>query len=293
MAAPKEPKKDDPTLKTRLPANCEVLARATHGYGQIEGYVSVDGSYKIGSYGGPITAAWSQEVGRHGGWKTVENVANTSTSKNPSVTHEMNPGHHFNYIGHGHSKTVDGNHDHWGGANHSDSVTLDHSVNVGNRKFAGAGNMSLGGAKGGKLEIAYQGPSARITSCDKVEVVTGSQYRSIEGDHVEQTIGNRLTLGGKDHGHYVDGNYDVKASSGSVQFRAGAGANVIAASDILIKSGTTITLQVGSSTIVISSSSITLNSPKIDLKSGGDITTQGSTTKIQGGGVHAPPTTFS
>lgn len=65
--------------------------------------------------------------------------------------------------------------------------------------------------------------------------------------------------------------------------------------DITIESDTTITLKVGQNSIEISSSGITINAGggKLDLKASGDVTTQGSTTKLQGGGSPGTPTTIT
>lgn len=65
--------------------------------------------------------------------------------------------------------------------------------------------------------------------------------------------------------------------------------------DITIESTTTITLKVGSNSIEISSSGITINAGggKLDLKASGSVTTQGSDTKLQGGGSPGIPTTIT
>lgn len=65
--------------------------------------------------------------------------------------------------------------------------------------------------------------------------------------------------------------------------------------EVTITSDTKIVLKVGSNKIEITSSGITIDagSGKLDLKASGDVTTQGSTTKLQGGGSPGIPTTIT
>ena len=69
--------------------------------------------------------------------------------------------------------------------------------------------------------------------------------------------------------------------------------NQSAKSDITIESDTKITLKVGSNSIEISKQGIKINGKTVDIKADGEVTTKGSSTKIQGGGMTAPPTTFN
>ena len=83
------------------------------------------------------------------------------------------------------------------------------------------------------------------------------------------------------------------SSDAKIIVKAESSAN-ITAQEITITADTKITLKVGGSTIVIDSSGITINSAgTVDIKGAGAITTQGATTKIQGGGAPGIPTTFT
>jgi len=82
-------------------------------------------------------------------------------------------------------------------------------------------------------------------------------------------------------------------SQAKVIITASSSAN-ITAQEITITADTKITLKVGSNKIEISSSGITIDAGggKVDITATGDVKTKGATTKIQGGGLTAPPTTF-
>jgi uncharacterized protein (DUF2345 family) len=68
---------------------------------------------------------------------------------------------------------------------------------------------------------------------------------------------------------------------------------VKAVGKILIESDTEIELKVGGTSILITSSGITIDAAgAVNIKGSGAITTQGSSTRIQGGGKAAPRTTF-
>lgn len=73
-----------------------------------------------------------------------------------------------------------------------------------------------------------------------------------------------------------------------------ADVNITSKANITITADTKITLKVGSNKIEISSSGITIDagSGKVDITATGDVRTKGATTKVQNGGVVAPPTTF-
>ena len=92
-----------------------------------------------------------------------------------------------------------------------------------------------------------------------------------------------------------DGDYGVHVQDKNIDFKADSGkAQIKTAKDITIESDTKITLKVGGSTIVITPTDITITAAgKVNIKASDDVITKGATTKIQGGGAAAPPTTFS
>ena len=76
---------------------------------------------------------------------------------------------------------------------------------------------------------------------------------------------------------------DIKSSK-DMSAKSDAKIDINAKGEITISSDKKITLKVGSSTITISEDGI-------EIKSSGSVTTKGSATKLQGGGMPAPPTT--
>ena len=82
------------------------------------------------------------------------------------------------------------------------------------------------------------------------------------------------------------------SSNASMSIKADSNVSVKASEDMTIN-GKTITITADDTLILkVGGSKITIKSSGIEIESSGDIKTQGSTTKIQGGGPVAPPTTF-
>ena len=107
--------------------------------------------------------------------------------------------------------------------------------------------------------------------------------------------GNTLTVTSKkDTSHSSDAKYST-SSKEDMSHSSDAKLTINGKTEVTITSDTKITLKVGSNSIEITSSGITINagSGKLDLKASGDVTTQGSTTKLQGGGAAGVPTTIT
>jgi hypothetical protein len=107
--------------------------------------------------------------------------------------------------------------------------------------------------------------------------------------------GNTLTVTSKKAtSHSSDDTYSTSAKK-NMTHSSDQTLTINGKEEVVITSDTKITLKVGSNKIEISSSGITINagSGKLDLKASGDVTTQGSTTKLQGGGSPGIPTTIT
>ena len=135
-------------------------------------------------------------------------------------------------------------------------------------------------------------------------------FNHIQGDHVTMAEKNWVQVTQKDVSSYAGSNWDTyikekgKLETGDkLLIQTGDDCTVNSSADVIITSkanisitaDTKITIKVGSNKIEISSSGITIDagSGKLDLKASGDVTTQGSTTKLQGGGAAGVPTTIT
>lgn len=114
-------------------------------------------------------------------------------------------------------------------------------------------------------------------------------------DDYSHVSGAKLTVTSKKAtSHSSDDTYSTSAKK-EMTHKSDTTLTINGKEEVVITSDTKITLKVGSNSIEISSSGITINagSGKLDLKASGDVTTQGSTTKLQGGGAAGVPTTIT
>jgi len=217
-------------------------------------------------------------------------------------------------VSQGQSVSVEGPSDHYV-MNHERKVNM----GDGHRETSGNDSHVLGGAhvriaKGDSHVFHNDGKSSTMTGDDHINYVGDddsniNQHSFHQGDHSSFTGGNRYEVVNGEKGTYLpDGNMDIQLDNGKLRIKSSKDMshitdqthNVTAKEDINIKADkkvnidadevtitgmTKITIKVGNSKIVITQNSI-------DIISDGDITTRGQTTKVQGGGLKAPPTTF-
>lgn len=187
-----------------------------------------------------------------------------------------------------------------------------------------------GDAIGGKRLIGVKGKTVRVEGDSKSSMTPGqsgaTEYRATTGASTHTHEGpinihsqdNHSIMNEKNHVHVVGeewadhagGNYDfygnkkfhvyskdayIANTDSTMDFWSQDKMTAKSKSDITIESDTKITLKVGSNSIEITSSGITINAQggKLDLKASGDVTTQGATTKLQGGGNPGIPTTIT
>lgn len=208
----------------------------------------------------------------------------TSTNgKHVSLTSDK----HYQYVSQGSSYATEGAHDHHsqGGSRHNDEQGH-HSENTGDKSGGLSGalaevikNFIYHHSVGKKEEVVEGGHVKDVNDGDQHDNALGDKIHFIGGTKYEQVSGEHGT-------HVPNGNMDIQIDQG--KFRLSSG------NDLLITSATKITLAVGSSTIVITPNDITITSAgTVNIEAQGDIITKGATTKTQGGGRTAPPTTFS
>jgi uncharacterized protein (DUF2345 family) len=145
---------------------------------------------------------------------------------------------------------------------------------------------------------------------DKVTFVDGTKYEQVNGEHgthipngnmdfqVDQ--GKTRIKSGDDQLYQSEKNINTVAKE-DVSIKADQNVSVNAAAQIKIKGDEKVTITTQECEITadtkivlkVGSSKITITSSGIDIESSGEITTQGSATKLQGGGMNSPPLTVT
>lgn len=121
---------------------------------------------------------------------------------------------------------------------------------------------------------------------EKGKIETGQTFLVQTGqDATVNSAAKIVTKSSSDTTMTSDAKFAV-SSKGEMTLTANGADVTVKGSNITIQADTKITIKVGGSTIEITSGGI-------DIKSSGPITTQGATTKIQGGGSPGIPTTFT
>ena len=276
-------------------------------YGFVNGEVRECGYSKI-VYNNEEEPEKTTEIRIH---PTGDHEVIESNKKKKAVRLSAQSGEHRHYTAGGHSVHADGHFDH-----NSESTT----------RFEAAGDMAhatgknkLTGIKG--QEVKASAGKFNHTSGSSALQASGSSgtvRNSFEKDLFNHVMGDKVTMGEKnmiqviqkDISSYAGSNWDTyveekgKLETGqTLLIQTGDDVTVNSAADVIITSkanikitaDTKITLKVGSNVIEISSSGIVINavSGKLDLKASGDVTTQGATTKLQGGGAAGVPTTIT
>jgi len=157
-------------------------------------------------------------------------------------------GKQHKYNADGHSSTTDGHQDSKiSGSNRSAVQGGDHTEIAGN-KYEGGGGVSVSGTKGSQITHS-DGDMFHTSEGNIITDHTGSVNHNYTGDFVDQVNGNKMNM--------IKGEYGINISEGNLDIQIDDGkARIFASSDILIESGTKITLKVGTSTIVITASTI-------------------------------------
>jgi hypothetical protein len=243
---------------------------------------------------------------------TGDHEVTESNSKKKSIRLSAHTGEHRQYTGGGSSTQVDGHFDH-------NSASTSRFESGGDMAHATGKNKILG-IKGQHHKIIGGGEAKILSGSAPVQASGWSGtvrnsyekdfFNHIQGDHVTMGEKNWVQVTQKDVSSYAGSNWDTyvkekgKLETGDkLLIQTGDDATINSAADVIITSkanititaDTKITIKVGSNKIEISSSGITIDagSGKVDITATGDVKTKGATTKIQNGGVSAPPTTFT
>jgi hypothetical protein len=175
-------------------------------------------------------------------------------------------GKQHNYNADGTSQTTDGHADEKVGATKRETTAGGAHEETGGNKYEGGGGVKLSGSHDSEINHS-NGDGWNNTEGNIVTNHEGNVNHNYTGDFVEQTTGHRVSIINGEYGVNVQkGNMDVQVTDAKYRLKA--------AKEILIDSDTSITLKVGSSTIVITSDTITatvggINGKGISIKSDG------------------------
>jgi hypothetical protein len=242
--------------------------------GGIHAHVTADGNYSTDMY----DAAGNHNKAVHGGMKLS---ANSRT------------------------KTITGHEDIGVGGGVRENFGTGHFKSVGTgSSYAAIDGPHITASAQNHMSLSPGGDGHHAMSGDQSFVVqNGGIHHSVDQDFTVTALGVVHHAAGKEYSIQVDGN-EGHTSGNSVSFTSNNKFIVNAVSDITITSTTSITLQVGQSSIVITPTGITINTSGtiyvnaaanvyINSTSQAVVTNGSIGTFIQGGGISAPPTTFS
>jgi len=164
--------------------------------------------------------------------------------------------HH--YTTGGHTETVDKNQHNKIGGSVADHVSQDHYTEHGGDKMHVIGGEGIETFNGINYSHSTGGHQYSSAGDHVSDFNDGNHHHNVAGDSVKYIGGTKYEYIGEEKGTYLPkGNYDIRLDSGNFQLSTG--------SNITIKSSTSITLQVGSQSIVISPSGITINGSAINM----------------------------
>jgi hypothetical protein len=163
----------------------------------------------------------------------------------------------WSYSGNGSSTTVDGNHDLKITGVSRQNYDSGKSTEVNGDDYHGGSGHQIHGTSDTKYHHS-SGDVFDTIEGDLVSDRVGSVHSNITGDHVQHITGNKMEIvsSGDSGINIQNGNVDMQIDNGKLRIK-GAG-------DILINSDSTITLKVGTQTIVITSSGITISATSVN-----------------------------
>lgn len=235
--------------------------------------------------------ASSQTLNPSGGYETTE-----YDDDRKEIKAVLNVGEIRQYTGGGYSTHITGSIDQSSESTMRTTVTGDIGVQGGKNMFSAVAENKLEGSKNAFNYTVGASESKNFTTSrgDTVHDHSGSDHKNIDGDVVHSVKGNKVTIVQTgDHAIQVlGGNLDTQIAQKMRQYSGG---------EMLIESVESITFKVGQTTFTIGASGMSFNtntpivmntSSYINMTAGQEVNIQGSQTKIQGGGINAPPTTF-
>jgi len=191
--------------------------------------------------------------------------------------------HVRSYTSKGHSQSTDGNAAEYGKSNKNSSYDSDIGQTAGGSHFRGSGKGEHSGTGEGSVHNDSDGNSYKISNGDHITTYAGHISENYEKDRVLGVNGNDITIVGGEYGVNVQGNASIQSIAAGlhmygqanvvanspgpiliesktqgVEIKGQANVHIDSQGAVLIESPVSITLKVGSSSIVITPSSITV-----------------------------------
>ena len=224
----------------------------------------------------------------------------TRVNNNGDYSHEQHGDDGHNQIVH------DGDHFHHAAShsathtNGTDIGTAHHRHNAKDGSHEERGSHDTTAINGTSVEASQQSKMSFSDDGNGMHVMKGNQTFTTKEGGEHHGVDTDYFLAAKNVVHLQSGTDFSIHSDTNIGLTSDSNTSIYATGPITITSPTSITLTVGSSVITITPSSINITSPSVtingtgsvNIDSGGTITTNGSETNIQGGGVPAPSTTF-
>ena len=277
-------------------------------YGYIHGeWDALGGHHFKYRYPDENEKSYSEELLPSGSYNTTQH-----DSDKKEIHTNLKSGEFRGYTAGGHASQVDGHYDHNGEKTGRVEYGKDFGQASGGNYYRGTQKQEIkmsGGPQFNSTQQASDSITCKVSSGTLRDRCKKDRFLATEGNYVSMGEKNKVEVFKEDVSMYAGANHDVhikekgKIETGStMMIQTGSDATINSAAKVIITSQaeiritaeTKITIKVGSNSIEISSSGIVINAQggKLDLKASGDVTTQGSTTKLQGGGQNGIPTTI-
>ena len=185
-----------------------------------------------------------------------------------------------------------GNHHHY--AKGGTTFTIDQNADL---KFVGSQRIAVSGDS----YIETKGDSYASVAGDMIAAVNGSHVSSVKGNSYSKIGGNHTSKTDGDHNAQVMGSTTIKTegdslikTKGDSTINAEGKINIQSKGDKNIKSEGNLTIEATKNLIMKGQSVVSeATGGTNEVKASGEVKTQGSSTKLQGGGASSPPITVS
>jgi hypothetical protein len=163
----------------------------------------------------------------------------------------------FHNLADGHSHVVGGHSDVNVAGNHRHNVGGDHHEEHAGNKYSATSGHKIESSGGSSIQHTSDGDKHHITSGNVITDHSGSIHTNIKGDIIEHVGGHGgLIVSGGDYGVNIQaGNIDISSDIGKI--------HLWSLDELKLESLSTITLKVGTNTIVINQSGITITAAAV------------------------------
>lgn len=247
----------------KLPEHAWDTEEVVPKYGTIYGFQGILGEHKFVFSNPAEPENYSyQEVDASGTYKTLQ-----KSKEKVEIQTCLDVGEKRSYCAGGTSNHCDGNVDQKNMSTSRKDTVGDDGESIGGKKFVThvQGQYRVAGSADANFVLDSQQASPLsktksffATDGDRIYEHDGDDNSAYTGDYVQAVTGNKISMVEK-------GDYAVHVQKGNYDCHVAANGRIYTDKDLLIESGTKITLKVGGSTIEITPSNITIKSARIDL----------------------------